>query len=124
MCNSRFCPTHEDISSQTSGEGGPMTNTSNKFDQLYRWSLNFPDYGFIVGAGSTPLHYAACGGNLNCCQRMWVAILEDVIHPRSEVSGFHLKTQKPRSAMQAPRKVVSILSITARAETKKKFSDY
>lgn len=25
-----------------------------------------------VGAGSTPLHYAACGGNLKCCQaRIW-----------------------------------------------------
>ena len=22
----------------------------------------------FVGAGSTPLHYAACGGNLKCCQ--------------------------------------------------------
>ena len=21
----------------------------------------------LIGAGSTPLHYAACGGNLNCC---------------------------------------------------------
>ena len=23
---------------------------------------------FGAGAGSTPLHYAACGGNLKCCQ--------------------------------------------------------
>jgi|AraCvinosormetaG_1042628.scaffolds.fasta_scaffold10368_4 hypothetical protein len=22
----------------------------------------------VAGAGSTPLHYAACGGNLKCCQ--------------------------------------------------------
>lgn len=24
--------------------------------------------GFFLGAGSTPLHYAACGGNAQCCQ--------------------------------------------------------
>ena len=33
-----------------------------------------------IGAGSTPLHYAACGGNLKCCQAriastlMWYSI--------------------------------------------------
>jgi len=26
-------------------------------------------FGFnVAGAGSTPLHYAACGGNVVCCQ--------------------------------------------------------
>ncbi|KAI3985392.1 hypothetical protein MKX01_033706 [Papaver californicum] len=46
---------HEVISShssQTSGEGRPATNSSNNTNR----------------AGSTPLHYAACGGNLKCCQ--------------------------------------------------------
>lgn len=26
----------------------------------------------LIGAGSTPLHYAACGGNVKCCQVMIV----------------------------------------------------
>lgn len=29
----------------------------------------------FIGAGSTPLHYAACGGNLKCCQVNTVRLL-------------------------------------------------
>ncbi|WRX19326.1 Ankyrin repeat - like 6 [Theobroma cacao] len=29
----------------------------------------------LIGAGSTPLHYAACGGNLKCCQARLIDII-------------------------------------------------
>ncbi|KAH7537991.1 hypothetical protein FEM48_Zijuj03G0151900 [Ziziphus jujuba var. spinosa] len=29
----------------------------------------------LIGAGSTPLHYAACGGNLKCCQARIILVL-------------------------------------------------
>lgn len=40
----------------------------------------------IIGAGSTPLHYAACGGNLKCCQArrlydfnsLFLALMNDI----------------------------------------------
>lgn len=32
----------------------------------------------FLGAGSTPLHYAACGGNLKCCQ---ARIIQHQIEP-------------------------------------------
>jgi len=28
----------------------------------------------VAGAGSTPLHYAACGGSLKCCQENLLAL--------------------------------------------------
>lgn len=34
----------------------------------YHWSRTFQAMAYIRGAGSTPLNYAACGGNLKCCQ--------------------------------------------------------
>ena len=30
---------------------------------------------YFAGAGSTPLHYAACGGNLKCCQVIYFYLL-------------------------------------------------
>ncbi|KAL0337792.1 UNVERIFIED_CONTAM: putative E3 ubiquitin-protein ligase XBOS32 [Sesamum calycinum] len=40
----------------------------------------------LIGAGSTPLHYAACGGNAQCCQRTFLANKKEasedsVLHP-------------------------------------------
>ncbi|CAL5442419.1 unnamed protein product [Camellia sinensis] len=33
----------------------------------------------LIGAGSTPLHYAACGGNLKCCQASICPIFDDFL---------------------------------------------
>lgn len=34
-------------------------------------------YTYFAGSGSTPLHYAACGGNAQCCQVCFYFPLED-----------------------------------------------
>eukprot|EP00267_Zea_mays_P054488 XP_020407728.1 uncharacterized protein LOC109945783 [Zea mays] len=43
---------------------------SGRFQTLENFASLFEKYlGFnVAGAGSTPLHYAACGGNAVCCQ--------------------------------------------------------
>ncbi|KAF3945247.1 hypothetical protein CMV_011869 [Castanea mollissima] len=70
---------YDAIHAQTDGDGGDGTNVKNKYDQsaLCKFVNKAADaavtfhYGTsmdLIGAGSTPLHYAACGGNLKCCQ--------------------------------------------------------
>ncbi|KAK4571695.1 hypothetical protein RGQ29_030206 [Quercus rubra] len=70
---------YDAIHAQTDGDGGDGTNVKNKYDQsaLSKFVNKAADaavtfhYGTsmdLIGAGSTPLHYAACGGNLKCCQ--------------------------------------------------------
>ncbi|GMP70173.1 hypothetical protein CsSME_00029133 [Camellia sinensis var. sinensis] len=39
----------------------------------------------LIGAGSTPLHYAACGGNLKCCQASICPIFDDFLTIASTV---------------------------------------
>ncbi|MCL7048431.1 hypothetical protein MKW94_023547 [Papaver nudicaule] len=73
---------HEVISSQTSGEGGPTTNTSNKFDQpaLSKFVNKAAD------GGITALHMAALNGYFDCVQ-----LLLD-IHANVSAVTFHYGT--------------------------------
>ncbi|XP_026409309.1 E3 ubiquitin-protein ligase XBAT33-like [Papaver somniferum] len=73
---------HEVISSQTSGEGGPATNSSNKFDQpaLSKFVNKAAD------GGITALHMAALNGYFDCVQ-----LLLD-IHANVSAVTFHYGT--------------------------------
>lgn len=55
-------------------------------NQLAMWIQKFAfNNVLLAGAGSTALHYAACGGNVQCCQ---VRILFCLT---STIPGFSLK---------------------------------